>query len=244
MNPDAMAVEDQFEATHWWFEGRRRLFRRVIQQLRVPASSEVLDIGCGTGGNLRLLREFGFSGIAGADISPQAVQYCRLKGFDRVEVGAVEDLPFPSDSFGLGLLTDVLEHVEDDVSALVEVRRVLRPGGSLIVTVPAFMGLWGPQDEVSHHLRRYTAPEIREVIEASGLRVEKAFYFNYILAGPILLARRALTLSKVRITSENSLTPGPLNWILKWVFAADVISAARLRPPFGVSILVLCRRPD
>lgn len=242
MNPEAMAVEDRFEARHWWFEGRRRLFRASLEPMRRGDSTAALDIGCGTGGNLRVLRGLAFSRITGIDISPAAVEYCRRKGFDDVHEGAVEALPLGDAEFDIALLTDVLEHVKDDSAALREVGRVLAPGGTLIVTVPAFMGLWGRQDEVSHHLRRYRAPEVTRIMESSGFIVEEVFYFNWILAAPIWLARRLLALMNSRIDSENSLTPGPLNVVLRWLFALDVRLAPHLRPRFGVSIFIRGRK--
>ena len=235
-----MELEDRFEARHWWFEGRRDLFRRELAA-DSDATGSALDVGCGTGGNLRMLRSQSFTRVAGVDISPDAVRYCRRKGFGDVVLGSAQELPFPDESFDVILLTDVLEHVEDDVAALREAGRVLGSRGLLIVTVPAFTLLWGRQDDVSHHIRRYRRREIVRRVRAAGLTVEDSYHFNWILALPILIARRLIRWSGISVESENTLTPGPLNMILRFVFKADVRLAPSLRPPIGVSILVRAR---
>ena len=161
METSAQAIEDRVEATHWWFRGRRALVARCIAGLGVPAEARVLDVGSGTGSNLRMLREIGFRRVVGLDLSEAALRCCHAKQLGSVQRADVCALPFRDASFDLVLATDVLEHVRDEARAVAELHRVLRPGGALVATVPAFMGLWGLQDEVSHHLRRYRRPEVK-----------------------------------------------------------------------------------
>ena len=243
MKLEAYAAEAQNEETHWWFVGRRALFARTIRRMNLSPQSNILDIGTSTGTNLRMLRGAGYVNVRGVDLSPTAQRYCLEKGLGEVELGSITDLPFADNSFDLVLATDVIEHVDDDRLALREVRRVLRPGGRALVTVPAFASLWGPQDAVAEHRRRYRLRPLCETIESAQLEVVKRYYFNYLLFVPIFVARKLLRLLRVPLRSENDLNFKLLNWLLGIVFAIDTRTAGYLRPPFGVSILAICRKP-
>jgi SAM-dependent methyltransferase len=235
----AYAVEAQVEADHWWFVGRRRLITKLLRRFEVSRVSPVLDIGTGTGSNLRMLQELGFADVTGVDNSEDARRFCHEKGLGSVERGDACSLPFPVASFNLVLATDIIEHVEDDVGALKEISRVLKPGGKAIITVPAITALWGLQDDVSHHKRRYRKAELLAAIAKAGLQAEEAFYFNYLLFVPIWLGRKFIRLFNVSIKSENQLNTPVLNRLLTWIFTIDVKTAPLLSPPFGVSILAV-----
>jgi SAM-dependent methyltransferase len=239
----AQAIEDRVEATHWWFRGRRALVARAIAGLGVAGDARVLDVGSGTGSNLRMLRDLGFRRVVGLDRSAAALRHCASKQLGGVQRADVCALPFRDASFDLVLATDVLEHVRDEARALAEIHRVLRPGGALVATVPAFMALWGRQDDVSHHLRRYRRDELVRGLAAGGFAVRRSFYFNYLLFAPIWLARRLIRWLRIEIASENELNPAWLDALLGGVFALDVRSAPLLRLPFGVSILATGHRP-
>jgi len=178
MDVAAYAVEAAVEQNHWWFAGRRLLFADMIKGLNVPLVADVLDVGPGTGTNLRLLRDLGFTRVTGVDQSPEAIRFCAEKELGSVQLGNVCALPFPDESFDLILATDVIEHVEDDLSALRELHRILRPGKFLLLTVPAFPLLWGLQDEVSHHRRRYRINQLLERLLSADLSPRQHFYFN------------------------------------------------------------------
>ncbi|MBL0141887.1 MAG: class I SAM-dependent methyltransferase [Betaproteobacteria bacterium] len=242
MDSATYAVESQVEQTHWWFVGRRRLFRAHIEALRLPADAAVLDVGTSTGTNLRLLKEMGFTRYRGLDPSPDAIRWCAEKGLGVVDQGTVAAIPFPDATFDLVIATDIIEHVDDDVGALAELRRVLKPGGTLLLTVPAFPSLWGLQDEVAHHKRRYRAGPLLERVTRAGLACRESYHFNFLLFVPIWLARQVIRLLGIRLESENQVNTPALNGILKAIFAADVALARVLRPPFGVSILALAER--
>lgn len=236
------AVEAEVEATHWWFTERRRLFGRLIRSMVLPPDAKILDVGTSTGTNLRMLRDLGFTRCEGLDSSELAVRWCAEKGYGKVTLGNVCELPFPDGTFDLILATDVIEHVDDDMTALREIRRVLKPGGRVLVTVPAFKVLWGLQDEVAQHKRRYRAHELLARIDAANLHVGQRFYFNYLLFLPILCVRTVVRWAGIRMQSENQLNTGILNWIFRWIFRVDVSTAPYLHPPFGVSYLVLADR--
>ncbi|HEY5657313.1 MAG TPA: class I SAM-dependent methyltransferase [Myxococcota bacterium] len=238
------AIEAHVEREHWWFRGRRRLVGGLIRALGIPPTAQALDVGCGTGSNLRLLVDLGFEDVTGLDRSEEAVRWCREKGLPPVELGDICDLPFPEDHFDLVLAADVLEHVDEPATAVAELHRVLRPGGTLIATVPAFESLWGLQDDVSHHKRRYRRDELVAQLRAAGFAVTRSFYFNFLLFAPIWLARQLIRWLGIELASENEINTRWLNGVLARIFALDVWAAPRLRPRFGVSILAVARRPD
>ena len=237
------AAEAAAEETHWWFVGRRVLFRRLIERVASDRDTPVLDVGTSTGTNLRMLVEMGYRDITGLDMSADAIRFCAEKGLPPVRQGDITAMPFEADRFGLVLATDVVEHVDDDTAAVAEVARVLTPGGFALFTVPAFQSLWGLQDEVSHHKRRYRRAGFRRLVEGAGLRIVDQFYFNYLLFAPIWLARRLLPLVAPKTESEAALNPPVVNALLLPVMRFDVSTAPLLRPPFGVSYLVLARKP-
>jgi SAM-dependent methyltransferase len=244
MDLAAYAVEAEVEETHWWFVGRRSLFGREIAGLGLSKDAPVLDVGTSTGTNLRMLAELGYRRVVGLDLSDEAIRFCTAKGLGVVRRGDVRDLPFEDASFDLVLATDIVEHVEEDRLALSEIARVLAPGGSAVITVPAFQSLWGIQDEVSHHLRRYRLPVLRNAVEAAGLRPMRCFHFNYLLFVPIWLARQILRVFNIKVSSESQVNTALLNALLSRVFDLDVRTAPWLAPPFGVSIFVLAEKPS
>src|SRR5919202_5138322 len=179
----------ELEEHHWWFVSRRRILLSVLQRNLTPERQfEVLDAGCGGGATIESLRCYGR--VRGLEISKVALQHNRERGRE-VILGSVEQIPFTSDSFDLALALDVIAHVQDDVRALEELFRVLRPGGSLLVTVPALRMLWSSHDVVNGHYRRYALGELRQRIEAAGFEIVDATYFNTLLF-PVIFAIRVL----------------------------------------------------
>jgi SAM-dependent methyltransferase len=243
MEAATYAAEADIEANHWWFVVRRGLFARTLRGLKLALDAPILDVGTGTGANLRMLREQRFTNISGVDFSPEAIRFCAAKGLGVVRQGDICDLPFPANHFAAVLATDVIEHVRDDSRALSEIERVLRPGGTALITVPAFPSLWGLQDEVAHHQRRYRMMQLRQRLHQARLVCAESFYFNYLLFGPIWLARQIIRWSGKDLRSENDVNSPVLNRLLTGIFAIDAWSAPYLRPPFGVSILAQCVKP-
>jgi SAM-dependent methyltransferase len=243
LDPTAFAAEARIEATHWWFVERRRLFASLLRKCKLPADAKVVDVGTGTGANLRLLKEIGFTDVTGIDPSADAARWCAEKGLGDVRFGDARALPLPDQSVDLVIATDVVEHVEDDKMAVSEIYRVLRPGGVVLFTVPAFPSLWGLQDDVSHHYRRYRMRPFLEMLELANFQVSNQFYFNYILFLPIFLARQLIRLFRIRLHSENEVNNPLLDFLLGTLFRIDVTTAPYFHPPFGVSILALAYKP-
>jgi SAM-dependent methyltransferase len=242
MEATVYAVEAEVEQTHWWFVNRRRLFGAEIRRAGVDTSAHSLDVGTGTGANLRVLQELGFRDVTGLDASDDAIRFCAEKGLPPVRRGDITSLPFAESSFDLILATDVIEHVDDDGQALRELRRTLSPDGTLLLTVPAFQSLWGPQDRLSMHKRRYRLRPLLDLLRRNGWAPQRAYYFNYLLFAPIWLARRIIDLLRIELQSENEVNSPLINNVLSRIFAFDIATAPIIRPPFGVSILVVAQR--
>jgi SAM-dependent methyltransferase len=242
MDTAAYAAEAAIEADHWWFAGRRLLFSDLIKRFGLAPNAEILDVGTSTGSNLRLLRDLGFDHVIGIDQSPEAIRFCAEKGLGLVRRGDIRALEFPDRRFDLVLATDIIEHVDDDLGALRELRRVLKPGGYLLLTVPAFRLLWGVQDEVSHHKRRYSLRNLLSTLRVAELSPREHFYFNYLLFPLILAARRLMRIFRIRVESEGKINARWLNRVLRAVFQFDVRTAPLIRPPIGVSALVVTTR--
>lgn len=232
----------QVEESHWWHRGRRRIIASFVEEIINnfgKGRPRILDVGCGTGGNLNLLSQYGDA--EGVDISPDALEFCRQRGLDNVRLGAAEQLPYEDGRFDLVTALDVVEHLDDDVAGLREFCRVLKPDGRILIFVPTFMFLWGVQDDVSHHRRRYRLPELRRVIEKAGFEVERATYANLSFFLPILLGRKFMSLTGIRTESENNINISALNGIFGGIFGAESRVLRYLNFPFGVSGLCVAR---
>jgi SAM-dependent methyltransferase len=184
----------------------------------------------------------------GVDIDEEAVGYCHERGLLDVRLGAADTLPFDGASFDLVTALDVLEHLDDDSAALREIGRVLRPGGQLLITVPAHRFMWGDQDEVNQHKRRYVAAEVHDRLTATGFQVLRLSYMNAFLFPPIAairLLRRLEHRLRPGTTQKSDFrypAPRPLNFLLALIFGAEAPIVRRVNIPFGVSILALARK--
>jgi SAM-dependent methyltransferase len=232
------------ERTHWWFLARREIVLAMVERL-VPAGGSVLDVGCGTGFVLERLRErFQASGL---EPSPIALEECRKRGLDQVRPGSAEDLSAVAGRrFDAVLFLDVLEHLDDDVAALCRARDVLAPDGVVLVTVPAFRFLWSQHDVANQHRRRYTQPELEQLLRRSGFILERASYFNMYLF-PLALAQRwtARALGSGAAAGLR-VPPAPVNRLMRRIFESEKNLLVRARGhrglPFGVSVLAVGRR--
>lgn len=228
---------------HWWFSGRRRIVEALLEHAVSPSPGrprEILDVGCGTGANLAALSRFGR--VEGVESEPAAVELARQDGRWVVTLGSGAELPYDDGSFDVVTLLDVIEHVPDDRSLLGEARRVLRPGGTLLVTVPAYEWMWGNQDEISHHYRRYTRSRLGDSLAGAGLAPERLSYFNTVLFAPIAAVRllRRLRPGGPEDRSDFELNrPGAMNAVLARAFALEAPLVARFDLPFGVSVAAL-----
>ncbi len=233
----------QVEDTHWWYVGRRRIIQSLVEKISTKLKTQrILDVGCGTGANLKMLAAYGKA--EGVDISPQAVDFCHERGLNSVKLGAIEQLPYESDSFELVTALDVIEHLDDDIAGLREMRRVLCRQGRLLVFVPAFMFLWGVQDDVSNHRRRYTLPRLLKAVEEAGFSVEWSSYANISFFLPVLVVRSVMRWLGLRADTEYGINISLMNGPFSSLFAAERLVFKHGRLPFGVSAVCIARRLD
>ena len=243
MQQHTYSIMYEVEGKHWWFAGRRRIIAEFVEGVCRDMGKlrpRILDVGCGTGANLQMLSQFGAA--EGVDVSSEALDFCRARGLAEVKQGAAESLPFADASFDLVTGLDVVEHLDDDIAGLSEMRRVLRPDGRAVLFVPAFMFLWGVQDDISHHRRRYTLTELTQRLRDAGLTVERASYANITFFAPILFGRVLMRLTGLRPASENNITIGALNGLLGRILGAESWWLRRMNFPFGVSIICVAKK--
>jgi len=229
---------------HWWYRGRRRVIRAELDRLGVLPGARVLDAGCGSGRTMEELVDYGE--VSGIELNEDAAQLARDRELGEVVVGRLEDLPWDDETFDLITCLDVIEHVPNDVEALVELRRVARPGAWLLVTVPAYQSLWSRHDEANHHYRRYERASLRRAAASAGWEVTRLSSFNSLLLAPAAAVRLAQRRFGVGNGDSNDLAFGPawLNDVLERPLAMEASWLARGRTlPLGLSLLALLRRP-
>lgn len=216
------------EEDHWWFAGRRAVVLAALRRF-VPSGRRILDVGCGTGGLTAALA--GRYLVEAVDAVPEAVAIAARRGIRATLVAPEAPLPAGFDAV---CAFDVLEHVDDDVALARRLAASARPGGRVVVTVPAFPGLWGPMDERAEHRRRYRRPGLAAVLGRAGVRPLHVGYFNTLLFPAVALGRLA---GLPREGRELVRPPAALNAVARAVFAAEAPLAARVPLPIGASIL-------
>ena len=243
MSPELFPEMAAVQKRHWWFVGRRQILSCVIDRLQLPRQANILEIGCGTGANLEMLRQKGH--LHAMEFDDQARAMANSLALCEVSAGGLpEPVTHMDQSMDLVCLLDVLEHVEDDLSALRRIARLLKPGGRVLVTVPAYQWLWSPHDTAHHHYRRYTAHLLAQTAEQAGLTVHRIGYFNSLLF-PLVAAVRLIGKLFSRKYSSDATLPSPwINWLLLRIFVAERHVVARIGFPMGTSVIaVLGARP-
>ena len=241
MKTHTYAIMNRVEDSHWWYVGRRAILEEFLRQIiRNPKSEirnpKILDVGCGTGGNLEMLGKFGAA--EGVDVSDEALEFCKSKGLT-AHKGLAEALPFKNESFDVVTALDVVEHLDDDAAGLKEMRRVLKTGGKTLIFVPAFMWLWGVQDDVSNHRIRYTKRQIVARLEKAGFEIERATYANISFFAPIFAGRTLMKITGIKPESENNVNISALNGIFGKLFGAERFWLKNFDFPVGVSIVIV-----
>jgi SAM-dependent methyltransferase len=233
---------NRLEHEHWWFVSRRSIIEMVLrsQVKTIGPHSKILDAGCGTGGNLDLLSSLGCD-VTGLEMEPDAAEIARSKSGKAVYIGSLPDqIPFADESFDLIVLLDVLEHIEDDIGTLASLTAKLKPGGNLLITVPAFSFLWSSHDEAHHHKRRYRLNELVGKMQHCNLQPKYASYFNTWLFPMIALVRILQNIMGSNQKTDNLSLPSPfLNKILRGVMSSEKHILKRGKLPFGVSIMAI-----
>jgi SAM-dependent methyltransferase len=237
------------EEWHWWYRMRRDLLDDLIVRRGRFERPEpwLLDLGCGTGGNGLVLGKHGRA--VGLDRAPEALRLAEERPYTlRVRHAVSGTLPFAARAFDGAVALDVIEHLDDDEAALRELGRVVRPGGLVVIFVPAYQLLWGYNDVFSHHRRRYTRSQLVSVLSRAGLEVEESGYFNALLFPPTLAARLLQRALPSRTEGmEHQGRPGLVNSLLTRVCAlerpvVDALGRSLGRGlPFGTSAYAAAR---
>lgn len=244
MQQHTYAIMDEVEGSHWWFVGRRAILESFLNTICSKLKTQnsrlrILDVGCGTGANIQMLSQYGEA--EGVDVSDDALEFCRKKGL-KVQKGLAEALPFDDETFELTTALDVVEHLDDDIAGLKEMYRVTKRGGYSLIFVPAFMWLWGVQDDISNHRIRYTKSQIVERLRIAGYTVERSTFANWTFFAPILAGRTIMKLTGIKPESENNITISGLNGIFGKLFSSERLWLRNFNFPFGVSIVVVAKK--
>ena len=236
---DRMAELDR---THWWFTARRRILAEVIRRIVRPrAAARILELGCGTGHNLDMLGAFG--SVEASELDDHARDLSTKRLGRAVEKVALPDLgKFPAASYDMIALLDVLEHVPDDKGSLAAIFTRLKPGGALLITVPANPWMWSAHDVAHHHHRRYRKRDLAALAREAGYEIDLLSPFNTMLF-PLIAGVRVINKLRGHDSADDSLPAKPLNKVLDRLFGAEAGLIGRLPFPFGVSLVAVLRRP-
>lgn len=240
-------ITDLFEKEegYWWNLSKREMVLSLARDRRTTKPGTMglgVDIGCGAGFTTKAFESNWH--MVGIDLFGDFLQFCRQRGLRRLcQVDMTQfSLPFKEGSFDLALALDVIEHVEDDMHALTECHRILKTGGLLIVTVPAFMALWSPWDEALGHKRRYTALSLARVAQSAGLSVKRLtymFFFIFPVAVFIRGVKRFFCKDALSYPSDFIRIPTALNSLLILIGRLEqwAIAKVNLNLPFGLSVI-------
>jgi len=249
MKTEEYRIMFDVEDRHWWYVGLRALLERSWHRYLPPNAACVLDAGCGTGAVLDwIARQKQDSGhrvsYAGIDASPVAIDFCRQRGHATTATASLEDLPFPRGTFDAVLSCDVLcnRGVRDKGRALDEVQRVLKPGGTFFINLPAYQWLFSSHDAAVLTDQRFTRREVEKLLEASGFEVLYSTYWNTLLFPAMMLVR---LLRKSDLERKSDLDTGAEGWGNRFFGGVLAVERAMLRCgplPFGLSIFAVARK--
>jgi SAM-dependent methyltransferase len=228
----------ELDERHWWYRARRQILSDLIRRrIALPRDARILEIGCGTGHNLQMLAKFGEA--EGIELDPEARAIAAARFGKPIGASPLPRLEGVSDAaFDLVAVLDVIEHVDEDRESLETIARKLKPGGRILITVPAHPWMWSAHDTVNHHKRRYTAKALRAVIEQAGLRVELLSPFNSLLF-PLAAAARLAGRIAGKDSSDDAMPPRPINALFEAIFGLERYALGRVPFPPGVSLVAI-----
>ena len=242
------------EDRHWWFASRTRALNAVMEPI-LPKTSDfrLLDVGCGAGNMIHHLSRYGR--VKGVDIDERPVKVARERGYDVDQFDATNPMPFDDNSFDAVTSLDVIEHNEEDMAILTDSYRILKPGGHIIITVPAFMWLWSHNDDIGAHVRRYTAAEIKQKLTQAGFEIRRVTYNNFFvfpMAAALILLRRfskaepelaSHLLDEEEYQVEMEPASPLVNAVLTLVGQVEAALIRYVNLPVGTSLIVVGQKP-
>jgi len=236
----------QLEEEYWWFKSRRSMVFSLIEKMNLSKDAKILEVGCSGGPLLELLKNEGYHNTYGIDLSENAIDVCKERGIlNAFQMDAV-NLQFSDSEFDLVIASDILEHIEDEMSALAEWNRVLKLNGKLIVFVPAFNSLWSQHDEINYHFRRYTKKMLLGSLTKNGFNVNNSSYWNFVLFFPSFIFRffqrkfqgNRNEKSQGQLYEINS----SLNNVLNGLITVENKMLNHMKFPLGVSVFAICQK--
>jgi SAM-dependent methyltransferase len=243
------------EDNHWWFASRTRALKAIMGPV-LPKTPDLrlLDVGCGAGNMIHHLSHYGV--VKGLEIDERPVKMARRRGYDVDLFDVTDPMPFDKNSFDAVTALDVIEHNEDDLAILTDSYRVLKPGGHIVITVPALMWLWSHNDDINAHVRRYTASELKQKLTRTGFKVRRITYNNFFvfpLAAALILLRRSAKaepelashhLDEDEYQVEMEPASPPVNAVLTIVGQVEAALISRLNLPIGTSLIAVGQKPE
>ncbi len=243
MNPVEYERMYRYEDHYWWFVSRRELVDALVRQLPLSPKAIIVDVGCGTGATAAQMQKYGM--VIGVDISPLALSWSRQRGLNNLLLAAAERLPIAHESADVVVATDILEHLDDDVAVLKEFYRTLKPGGYVVVTVPAYSILWSEHDLALMHRRRYVARTLAQRSRSVGFEIVRLTYALFFLF-PLALAMRLLKRRPPPGKEPEAQLPPLPEWLNRFLIRFQRIETSlltHLRFPWGVSVVAVLRKP-
>ncbi len=232
------------EKNHWWFKVRRNIVLSLIEKYKIPKTAKIFDFGCGSGCTVGYLQKLGYD-ASGSDVSAEAIEFGLSRGIPDLSIAQRGEISPPEGGFDLILALDVIEHIQDDSGSIRIIEKALKTsGGKAIITVPAYQWLWGVQDDVAHHYRRYTAGSLAKVLNKNkNLEILRETYFNTFLFPPIAIVRVLSQWFNLKEReSDFDINNQLLNNILYFIFNFERIILKHINFYFGVSILAIVRK--
>jgi SAM-dependent methyltransferase len=228
---DRMAEVDEL---HWWYRARRDVLHSLIERvIRPPADARILEVGCGTGHNLKMLQHFGT--VDAIEIDAEARKIAEKRLGRKISSARLPELRgIAKGDYDLVAALDVVEHIDDDRATVDALASCLKPGGKVLLTVPAHQWMWSKHDELNHHKRRYSKRALRELLEASPLELDSIGYFNSLLFPLAVGARMAGGGG-----GDDRLPPRPVNYLFERVFAAERRLVGAVPLPPGLSLFAV-----
>jgi SAM-dependent methyltransferase len=239
---DTHAYEEManIQDLHWWFKARREILSQEITKLGLVANAQILEIGCGPGGNINMLQQHGT--VSAVEMDKFSREFATHKSNVHVKDGWLpNNLPFRTERFDLICMFDVLEHIYEDVDALAMIKTLLNPGGFLLITVPAYQWLFGKHDKMLHHHRRYTLTSISKMLREKGYKPFRQTYFNSLLFPLVIIARLFDFLSHSTKSLGSGIPVRPINKFFYQIFCFERRLLKYWKLPFGSSILIISR---